>query len=400
MDAEDAEDTEEDDEYDEEKYSAHVSRASFNLGSVKRIEVTLGDSPEKEELSQADVSQDTPEDQSIDTESEWLTDDNITDGEDTGNEWEEDSDFYYTAPLTPNLPPSTVNIPNNQVDPDADDHPADEPTPEVEGAAGGAVPWRRVSLAKLKCIEGPTQHRVCVPEDPEARPLTEEEFNRIMTMISGGVDDSGEEEWDNIEAMDLEATDLSEREWEELYKTFDMPEPLASTPVEDAITDTNEFLADPHLYQSNKVRAELDDKKNEKIMGKAEEEDLCEELSCISVNDTPRREAEEDKKIVEEIWGAVGQLDNTECECSWCSDVRDHTLPPKGFSFQLRSVSTCSNEMVRRLGAPTPMIPIKICGGRCLKKRKDAQVCPDSGATTDLISEAVAKKVGMNIEPN
>ena len=46
-------------------------------------------------------------------------------------------------------------------------------------------------------------------------------------------------------------------------------------------------------------------------------------------------------------------------------------------------------------------------GGRCLKKRKDGwapitdiRVCLDSGATTDLISEAVAKKVGMNIEPN
>ena len=63
--------------------------------------------------------------------------------------------------------------------------------------------------------------------------------------------------------------------------------------------------------------------------------------------------------------------------------------------------------MVWQLGTPTPTIPIKTYSGRCLKNQKqgwapitEIRVCPNSGATTDLISEEMAKKVGMDIKPN
>ena len=54
-------------------------------------------------------------------------------------------------------------------------------------------------------------------------------------------------------------------------------------------------------------------------------------------------------------------------------------------------------ETVRRIGAPTPEIPIRICAGKHITV---VTVCPDSGATMDLISENTAKKIGMNILPN
>ena len=57
----------------------------------------LGDSnPEKDEEPQGDVSQDTPRDESVDAESEWLTDKDVKD-----DGWEEDSDYFYMAPQDP-----------------------------------------------------------------------------------------------------------------------------------------------------------------------------------------------------------------------------------------------------------------------------------------------------------
>ena len=151
----------------------------------------------------------------------------------------------------------------------------------------------------------------------------------------------------------------------------------------------------------------MDEEEHEEVDNTTEEEALCAGLSNLDVADSPGIDTEKEKEIAEEIWGAVGQLDEANCDCSWCRDMEDHTPPQKGSSFQIRRAPVYSNEMVQRLGTPTPTIPIKICGGRCLKKQKqgwapitEIRVCPDLWATTDLISEEMAKKVGMDIRPN
>ena len=74
---------------------------------MARIEVTLGDNnPKTEEVSQKDTSHDMSGDQSVETESEWISDDEVTDNRnmDVTEFWEEDLDFY-KAPNTPfNIP--------------------------------------------------------------------------------------------------------------------------------------------------------------------------------------------------------------------------------------------------------------------------------------------------------
>ena len=59
-------------------------------------------------------------------------------------------------------------------------------------------------------------------------------------------------------------------------------------------------------------------------------------------------------------------------------------------------------DILSRLGAPTPLIPIRIMAECQNKDPKLAtvRVCPDTGATCDVLREDVAKKVGAIIEPN
>ena len=114
----------------------------------------------------------------------------------------------------------------------------------------------------------------------------------------------------------------------------------------------------------------MDEEEHEEVDNTTEEEALCAGLSNLDVADSPGIDTEKEKEIAEEIWGAVGQLDEANCDCSWCRDMEDHTPPPKVSSFQIRRALVYSNEMVQRLGTPTPTIPIKICGRRCLEKQK------------------------------
>ena len=54
------------------------------------------------------------------------------------------------------------------------------------------------------------------------------------------------------------------------------------------------------------------------------------------------------------------------------------------------------------LGAPTPLVALKIMSGCQGKGAKMASLCvtPDTGATVDVIKHDIAKKIGAQIEPN
>ena len=54
------------------------------------------------------------------------------------------------------------------------------------------------------------------------------------------------------------------------------------------------------------------------------------------------------------------------------------------------------------LGAPTPLVALKIMSGCQGKGAKMAslRVTPDTGATVDVIKHDIAKKIGAQIEPN
>ena len=85
------------------------------------------------------------------------------------------------------------------------------------------------------------------------------------------------------------------------------------------------------------------------------------------------------------------------CECLGCErgcELRKQASTEDRPTFEVKSLKA---DTVRRIGAPTPEIPIRICAG---KHVTEVRVCPDSGATTDLILENTAKKIGMNILPN
>ena len=59
-------------------------------------------------------------------------------------------------------------------------------------------------------------------------------------------------------------------------------------------------------------------------------------------------------------------------------------------------------DILARLGAPTPLVPIRIMAECQSKESKLAtvRVCPDTGATCDVLREDVAKKIGATVEPN
>ena len=154
-----------------------------------------------------------------------------------------------------------------------------------------------------------------------------------------------------MDIEDLDDPDLSDREWEELNKTFYMPDPPTSTPTESTVIDTNQLLDNPYDYQCDEVRAELEAKVHDQITKEAEEEALCQGLSNINMTDIAGDEGE--KEIVDETWGAIGQFEDTEYDCSWCKDIEE-----QGSVFQIRSASVFSNNMVWRLRAPTLEIPI------------------------------------------
>ena len=77
----------------------------------------------------------------------------------------------------------------------------------------------------------------------------------------------------------------------------------------------------------------MDDHKHDQIMRHAdptitEEESLCEGLFNLEMDDPPGDTME--KEIEDEIQGAVGQFEDIECDCSYCTDQENYVPPAKG----------------------------------------------------------------------
>ena len=142
------------------------------------------------------------------------------------------------------------------------------------------------------------------------------DLNQYLELL-GGLDgyNTPEEIESEDESVDiLDNTDLTEEDWEELNRTFDMPAPPNSTPV----TTPQESI------------------------GGREMEALCQNLKDTTTGN--RRECN--------------------CDCAGCENKEIETSPLKGTIFQIRSSSSFSADTVRRLGALTPEIPIRICAGQ------------------------------------